>query len=84
MKTVGVKAVLLAGDKLSAQTVEDITKLLFDNRQELQYSLPVDITLEEKTSTDGITIPFHEGAAKYYESCGMDVTTEKGGQSESK
>lgn len=84
VKTVGVKAVLLAGDKLSAQTVEDITKLLFDNRQELQYSFPVDITLEEKTSTDGITIPFHEGAAKYYESCGMDVATEKGGQSESK
>lgn len=84
VKTVGVKAVLLVNDKLDAQTVQDITKLLFDNKQELQYSLPVDIALDEKTATDGITIPFHEGAAQYYESCGVDVTTEKGGQSESK
>lgn len=84
VETVGVKAVLLAGDKVDADTVEAITKLLFDKKQELQYSLPVDISLDEKTATDGITIPFHEGAAKYYESCGVDVTTEKGGQSESK
>lgn len=84
VKTVGVKAVLLASDKLSAGTVEDITKLLFENKQELQYSLPVDIALDEKTATDGITIPFHEGAAKYYESCGVEVTTEKGSQGENK
>lgn len=84
VKTVGVKAVLLASDKLKAETVEDITKLLFEKKQEVQYTLPVDISLDEKTATDGITIPFHEGAAKYYESCGVDVTTEKGGQSESK
>ncbi len=84
VETVGVKAVLLASDKLDAETVNDITKLLFENKQELQYSLPVDIALDEKTSAEGITIPFHEGAAQYYESCGVDVTTEKGGQSESK
>lgn len=84
VETVGVKAVLLANDKMDAETVENITKLIFDKKQELQYSLPVDIALDEKTSTDGITIPFHEGAAKYYESCGMDVTTEKGSQGENK
>ena len=84
VETVGVKAVLLAGNKVSADTVENITKLLFENKQELQYSLPVDITLDEKTATEGITIPFHEGAVKYYESCRVDVKTEKGGQSESK
>ena len=84
VETVGVKAVLLANDKLDTETVENITKLIFEKKQELQYSLPVDIALDEKTSADGITIPFHEGAAKYYESCGVDVTTEKGSQGENK
>ena len=34
-----MKAVLLASDKLSADTVKDITKILFENKQELQYAL---------------------------------------------
>lgn len=81
VQTVGVKAVLLASDKLSANTVKDITKILFKNKQELQYALPVDISLDEKSAVEGITIPFHKGAAAYYEECGIDVeelTTEKG------
>lgn len=79
--TVGVKAVLLASDQLSTDTVKDITKILFKNKQELQYSLPVDISLDEKSAVEGVTIPFHKGAAAYYEECGMDaaeLTTEKG------
>ena len=49
-------------------------------RQELQYALPVDISLDEKSAVEGITIPFHKGAVAYYEECGMDaaeLTTEK-------
>ena len=71
--TVGVKAVLLASDKLSADTVKDITKILFKNKEELQYSLPVDISIDEKTAVEGVTIPFHEGAAAYYEECGINI-----------
>lgn len=78
VKTVGVKAVLLASDKLSEDTVKDITKLLFQNEQQIQYALPVNISLDEKTATEGITIPFHEGAAAYYKQHGITVNTEKG------
>ena len=78
VKTVGVKAVLLASDKLSDDTVQDITKILFENEQKIQYALPVDISLDEKTSTQGITIPFHDGAAAYYKQHGITVNTEKG------
>lgn len=78
VKTVGVKAVLLASDKLSEDTVKDITKLLFQNEQQIQYALPVDISLDEKTAVEGITIPFHEGAAAYYKQHGITVNTEKG------
>ena len=73
IQTVGVKAVLLASDKLSADTVKDITKILFKNKEELQYSLPVDISIDEKTAVEGVTIPFHKGAAAYYEECGINI-----------
>ena len=37
-----------------------------------------DITLDEADAIEGISVPFHKGAVKYYESAGVDVTTEKG------
>lgn len=76
--TVGVKALLLASDKLSAKTVKQITGLLFGNSQKLQYALPLDLVLDESSSTDRISIPFHPGAADYYKECGIDVTTKEG------
>lgn len=78
VSTVGVRALLLASDKLSAKTVKQITGLLFGNSQKLQYALPLDLVLDESSCTDGICIPFHPGAADYYKECGIDVTT-KGG-----
>lgn len=75
--TVGVKAVLLANDKLSAKTVKKLTETLFDNQAELQYSLSADIVLDKAAAAEGISIPFHKGAAEYYQSAGVDVTTEK-------
>ena len=78
INTVGVKAVLLASDKLSEKTVENLTRELFAHKQELQYSLSADITLDEADAIEGISVPFHKGAVKYYESAGVDVTTEKG------
>lgn len=76
--TVGVKAVLLASDKLSAKTVQKLTEMLFASQSELQYSLSTDIVLDEAAAAEGISIPFHKGAAEYYQSAGVDVTTEKG------
>ena len=78
VKTVGVKAVLLASDKLSEDAVKDITQILFKNQQQIQYALPVDISFDEKTAVEGITIPFHDGAAAYYKQHGITVNTEKG------
>lgn len=78
INTVGVKAVLLASDKLSEKTVENLTRALFANEQELQYSLSADIALDEADAIEGISVPFHKGAVRYYESAGVDVTTEKG------
>ena len=79
---VDLKAAARAAGEKSVEMihVKDITKILFENKQELQYALPVDISLDEKSAVEGITIPFHKGAVAYYEECGMDaaeLTTEK-------
>lgn len=76
VQTVGVKAVLLASNQLSEKTVEKITQILFEQKQQLQYALPVDLELDEQEAVEGITIPFHEGAETYYNSLGISVTTE--------
>ena len=74
--TLGVQAVLLASDKLSEKTVEQLTKLLFSHAQDIQYSIPVDLQMNEISATQGITIPFHPGAAAYYAKQNIQVSTE--------
>ena len=71
---------LLASDRLSSAQVKEITKTLFDNKEKVQYALPVDISLDETAALEGITIPFHKVAAAYYEDCGvaLEDVTEKG------
>ena len=78
VSTVGVKALLLASDKLSKDTVKQLTEILFDGSQKLQYALPLDLVLDESSATEGITIPFHPGAAEYYKECGIDVNSKEG------
>ena len=73
VQTVGVKALLLASNELSADKVQELTKMLFENEEKLQYTLPVDISLDEKSSVEGVTIPFHKGAADYYKDKGISV-----------
>lgn len=75
VKTVGVKALLLASNKLSADSVKELTAMLFENKEKLQYTLPVDFSMDEKSSVEGVTIPFHKGAASYYKDKGINVET---------
>lgn len=73
--TVGLQALLLVSDKLSSDTVQSLTALLFEKQADLQYSVPVDMQLDEQTATQGVTIPFHKGAAAYYAEKGIEVQT---------
>ena len=70
--TVGVKAVLLASDELSAAQVQKLTELLFSGREGLeeQLSIPLDA---EQDAVEGVGIPFHAGAAAYYKAAGITV-----------
>lgn len=70
VSTVGVKAVLLASDSVSAEVVEELTALLFEEQQELDFALPVELITEADAAADGLPVPFHKGAERYYESRG--------------
>ncbi len=76
VKSLGVKSVLLASDNLSKDTVKQITTILFDNSKQLQYATSADTNINIHNAVDGISIPFHPGAAAYYSEHGFDVTTE--------
>lgn len=73
--TIGVKAVLLASDTLSEKTVETLTQILFSHAQDLAYATSLDAAFDEKSATEGVTIPFHPGAASYYAQHGITVNT---------
>lgn len=73
VKTIGVRAVLLASNKLSEGDVKKITAALFKNAGQLQLAVPVDFTLTEESAVQDIPIPFHPGAAAYYEEAGVSI-----------
>lgn len=73
VSTVGIQAMLLAGDSVPEKTVEYLTKLLYDNNQALQLAIPVDLVATEEEGVKGVTLPFHKGATAYYESKGIQM-----------
>lgn len=76
VNTIGVKSILLASSSLSDSTVKDITRTLFMDAKELQYSSSLNLELTEDNATRNIHIPFHKGAADYYSSKGITVKTD--------
>lgn len=75
VNTVGVKSVLIVSDRLSNDKVKTLTKLVFDNANELQLSVSADLDIIEKDAVTGVNIPFHSGAAEYYSEKNIEVKT---------
>ncbi len=75
VSTVAVKAVLIVNDRLSTGDVKKLTKLVFDNAQELQLTVSADVDITTEKAVDGVKIPFHKGAAEYYAEKGITVKT---------
>jgi len=68
--TVAVNAVLIAGNDLSADVVYNITKALFDSQAELASAHAKGKELNLQYAVQGVSIPFHPGALKYYKEKG--------------
>ena len=71
METVAVQAVFLAREDLPEDIIYNITKGLFENLEEIRQAhyKANDTALER--ATEGVSIPFHTGAIKYYKEVGI-------------
>lgn len=74
VNTLGVKAVLVVNGKVSDEFAEYLTNTLFLNNNELRYATAAE-ELNISFATDGIPVPFHAGAASWYQKYGLTVPT---------
>lgn len=84
IETLGVKTLLVARGDLSDSDAEAITAAIFENSDELTYAIEGDSTFTPESATENIPIPFHDGAAQYYSSVGIDVTSQTDAEQEVK
>src|SRR5699024_9826779 len=71
ISTVAVMAIMVADGDLSEDAVYNMTKEMFENKEELEaaHDRGKDITID--TATEGMSIDLHPGAEKYYEEEGV-------------
>ncbi|HDZ36509.1 MAG TPA: TAXI family TRAP transporter solute-binding subunit [Thermococcus sp.] len=74
--TVAVKAMLAVSADVPEDTVYQMTKILFDNLDELRQVHAKTQYISLETALDGMSIPLHPGAIKYYEEKGITVPDE--------
>lgn len=71
VKSVAVKATLVTRDDIPEDVIYKVTKAIFEHTDELvkAHQRAKDIKLE--TALDGMSIPLHPGAEKYYKEMGI-------------
>jgi len=73
--TVTVKATLIVSTSASEETVYNITKAIFDNMDAIKAAHAKGAELSLENATEGMTAPFHKGAAKYFAEKDITVTS---------
>ena len=71
--TIAVKAMLAVGADLPEDTVYQMTKILFENVDQLRAVHQKAQAISLETALDGMSIPLHPGAIKYYEEKGLTI-----------
>ena len=74
-QTVTVKATLVADAAVSDEVAYAIVKTIFENKEEITAAHAKGAELDLTFATDGMAIPFHPGAAKYFAENGITVDT---------
>ena len=70
VQTVAVKATFIVSSKLKEDTVYQLTKALFENRAEIAAAHVKGNEISNTYAVEGISVPFHPGAAKYLREIG--------------
>jgi len=68
--TVTVMATLVASSKLSEDTVYNLTKAIFEHIDEIAAANDKGKELSVETAVQGVSVPFHPGAEKYFREIG--------------
>ena len=71
VSTVAVNAVLIAGNQLKDDMVYNLTKALFESQAELASAHAKGKGVNLQYAVQGVSIPFHPGAVKYYKEKGL-------------
>ncbi len=73
--TVTVKATLIVSADATEDDVYNLTKAIFDNMDAITKEHAKGAELSLENATEGLTVPFHAGAAKYFKEKGIEVAT---------
>lgn len=73
VKTVTVKATLIVSANASEDDVYKLTAAIFDNAEAITKENAKGAELSLENATEGLTVPFHKGAAKYFAEKGIEV-----------
>ena len=76
VKTVTVKATLIVSADAAEEDVYKLTSAIFDNIEAITAENAKGAELSLENATDGMTVPFHAGAAKYFAEKGITVDAE--------
>lgn len=64
--TIGVNVGLIASSKVDKKTVYQVTKAILGNWKKLKKYHPTGTSFDLEGSLEGMEIPVHKGATKYY------------------
>ena len=70
---VAVMATIVASNKVSADAIYAFVKGLFDYKADITAGHVKGNELDLNTAISGVSIPWHDGAAKYYTEMGLDI-----------
>ncbi len=69
-------ALLVVSEEMDENIVYEMTKALFENLDKVKEAHAVANNISLETAIEGVSIPFHPGAAKYYQEQNMEVPTQ--------
>ncbi len=73
--TITVKATVVVSDQLSEEVVYRMTAAIFDHAEEIAVENAKGAELDLNKAVEGMAVPFHKGAARYYREHGIEVET---------
>lgn len=73
VKTIGVKAVLVADESVDEGTIQTVLKVLVKNQDALRLTAGAIDPMSLNFATDDISVPFHDGAVDWYQTQGVEV-----------